>query len=235
MQVFYAPNCQLGLYPLPEEESKHLVRVLRMKQGDPVFVVDGNGNLFEGNIQEPHPKHCILNLTVRLENFEMRPYRLHIAISPLKNADRFEWFIEKAIEIGIDEITPLLCHRTERKSIHTERLNRIIESAMKQSLKAYHPILNPTISINEFLQKKFDIDEEKAIAHCLDSKKLFIGQYFSRNSKALILIGPEGDFTLEEISQASMKGFQEINLGKSRLRSETAGITACHSISFINA
>lgn len=235
MQVFYAPDCAVGLYPLQEEESKHIVRVLRMVQGDSVYVVDGKGNLFEGVVHLPHPKHCILNLTTVRENFEKRPYRLHIAISPLKNADRFEWFVEKAVEIGIDEITPLICHRTERKNVNPDRINRIIESAMKQSLKAFHPILNENFTFSSFISNKTNSDCENGIAFCSEGKREYVGKAFSKNAAGLILIGPEGDFSDEEIALALNSGYKGINLGESRLRTETAGIAACHAFSFINA
>lgn len=233
MQVFYAPNCQLGFFPLQEEESKHVVRVLRMQKGDPVFVIDGKGKLFEGIIFEPHLKHCILQLTKVTDNFEQRNYRLHIAISPLKSVDRFEWFVEKAIEIGIDEITPLQCSRTEKKNVNTERLNRIAESAMKQSLKAFHPVINEMKSFEKFILAQSS-DLKKGIAYCDDGKKEFIGSVFKKNEQALILIGPEGDFTPTEVELALKNNFIGLSLGDSRLRTETAGIVACHSISFIN-
>lgn len=232
MQVFYAPNCQLGFFPLHEEESKHVVRVLRMKQGDPVYVVDGMGKLFEGIIFEPHPKHCILQLNKVTENFEKRNYRLHMAVSPLKSVDRFEWFIEKAIEIGVDEITPLNCSRTEKKNVNAERLNRIVESAMKQSLKAYHPVLNDMVKFEKFVLQ--DRNEEKGIAYCGEGEKVFIGNAFPRAGNYIVLIGPEGDFTPEEFLTATEKGFKGISLGESRLRTETAGVVACHAISFMN-
>lgn len=203
MQVFYAPNCQLGFFPLHEEESKHVIRVLRMKQGDPVYVVDGNGKLFEGIIFEPHPKHCILQLNTVTDNFEKREYRLHIAISPLKSVDRFEWFIEKAIEIGVDEITPLSCARTEKKNVNTDRINRIVESAMKQSLKAYHPLINEMVGFSRFINQ--DIKGQKGIAYCGEGEKVFIANVFDRNAECVILIGPEGDFTDEEFQLALKK------------------------------
>jgi 16S rRNA (uracil1498-N3)-methyltransferase len=232
MQVFYAPNCQLGFFPLHEEESKHVVRVLRMKQGDPVYVVDGNGKLFEGIIFEPHPKHCILQLNKVTENFEKRNYRLHLAVSPLKSVDRFEWFIEKAIEIGVDEITPLNCSRTEKRNVNTDRLNRIVESAMKQSLKAYHPVLNDMVKFEKFILQ--ENNNEKGIAYCGEGEKLFIGKAFSRSGNYTVLIGPEGDFTEEEFLEATRTGYKGISLGESRLRTETAGVVACHALSFIN-
>lgn len=233
MQVFYAPNCQLGFFPLHEEESKHVVRVLRMKQGDPVYVIDGNGKLFEGIIFEPHIKHCILQLNKVTEGFEKRNYRLHIAISPLKSVDRFEWFIEKAIEIGVDEITPLLCSHTEKKNINKDRLNRIVESAMKQSLKAYHPLLNDIQSFEKFIL--LHENGERGIAYCGEGEKTFIGKAFTKNADSIILIGPEGDFTADEFTMALNKGFKGISLGESRLRTETAGVVACHAMSFMNS
>jgi 16S rRNA (uracil1498-N3)-methyltransferase len=233
MQVFYAPNCQSGFFPLQEEESKHIVRVLRMKQGDPVFVIDGKGKLFEGIVFEPHLKHCILQLNKVHENFEQRTYHLHIAISPLKSVDRFEWFIEKAIEIGVDTITPLMCSRTEKKNVNLDRLNRIAESAMKQSLKAYHPEINELISFDRFIAGNYLFD--KAIAYCGEGEKEYIGKAFMKNGNYLVLIGPEGDFTAEEVKLALENGFKGISLGQSRLRTETAGVVACHALSFINS
>jgi 16S rRNA (uracil1498-N3)-methyltransferase len=188
--------------------------------------------LFEGIIFEPHPKHCILQLNKVTENFEKRNYRLHMAVSPLKSVDRFEWFVEKAIEIGVDEITPLLCSRTEKRNVNIERLNRIVESAMKQSLKAYHPVINDIQNFGKFVGSPTTV--KKAIAFCGEGKKDFIGKVFNRNDEALILIGPEGDFTPEEVDIAMKNNFVGISLGESRLRTETAGIVACHSISFIN-
>lgn len=232
MQVFYAPNCQVGFFPLQEEESKHVVRVLRMKQGDPVYVVDGKGKLFEGIIYEPHLKHCILQINRVTDNFEKRNYRLHMAISPLKSVDRFEWFIEKAIEIGIDEITPVICSRTEKKNVNIDRLNRIIESAMKQSLKAYHPVLNDVCKLEKFIIRTDE--SQKGIAYCGEGEKRFIGEVFSTNSNYTILIGPEGDFTSEEFSMALQNGYNGISLGQSRLRTETAGVVACHAMAYLN-
>ncbi|HEX3007051.1 MAG TPA: 16S rRNA (uracil(1498)-N(3))-methyltransferase [Bacteroidales bacterium] len=234
MQVFYAPNCQLGFFPLQEDESKHVLRVLRMKKGDPVFVIDGSGRLFEGIIFEPHPKHCILQLNKVTENFEQRNYRLHMAVSPLKSVDRFEWFIEKAIEIGVDEITPLNCSRTEKKNVNTDRLNRIVESAMKQSLKAYHPKMNEMQPYNKFVVSQ-QSDCQKGIAFCGEGEKEFIGRALEKGRETVILIGPEGDFTDDEVALAKANGFKGLSLGESRLRTETAGVVACHAISFINA
>jgi 16S rRNA (uracil1498-N3)-methyltransferase len=166
-----------------------------------------------------------------VKEYGKRNYFLHMAISPLKNPDRFEWFLEKATEIGIDEITPLLCERTEKRNINLERSNRILESAMKQSIKAYHPVLNPLTKLTDFVQRAEG--KIKMIATCEGSRERIQDCYHSGDS-AVIMIGPEGDFTDEEIVAATNNQFHKITLGESRLRTETAGIAACHSISFMN-
>lgn len=233
MQIFYAPDIKGDKYTLDETESKHIIRVLRMKQGAGVRLIDGRGNLYEGIIENPDQKQCTIAITGIIKNFEKRNYYLHIAISPLKNPERFEWFIEKSVEIGIDEITPLICRNTEKQSIKKERINNLIISAMKQSLKATRTILNEPVSFNEFITGK--ADRQKMIAHCNHSfPKLKISDACYVNDSVLILIGPEGDFSEEEIIKATEKGFKNIHLGSSRLRTETAGVAACHSIYFIN-
>jgi 16S rRNA (uracil1498-N3)-methyltransferase len=233
MQVFYAPDINGNLYVLDEGESKHCIRVLRMQKGTPVKLIDGKGNLFEGYISTPDPKKCVIELTGSKSDFEKRNYRLHIAVSPIKNPDRFEWFVEKSVEIGVDEITPLLCRNTEKTSIKADRVNNIIISAMKQSLKAVRPSLNPPCRFTEFVQLRNDAT--KMIAHCNDSfNRGSITDFCSRGDDIIILIGPEGDFSTEEIQMAESGGFHSVHLGKSRLRTETAGIVACHSVYFIN-
>jgi 16S rRNA (uracil1498-N3)-methyltransferase len=233
MQIFYAPDITGHEYTLDEKESKHLIRVLRMKRGEPVRLIDGKGNLFEGIINDPDQNRCTINITGRINDFEKRDYRLHIAISLIKNPERFEWFIEKCVEIGTDEITPLLCRNTEKPGIKTERVNNIIISAMKQSLKATRTILNEPCCFSDFTSKK--LNGIRMIAHCDDSSvRHRISDIYSKNNNATILIGPEGDFTREEIGFAVNNGFIPVHLGTSRLRTETAGIAACHSIYFIN-
>ncbi len=233
MQIFYAPEITGDKYTLDENESKHLIRVLRMTKGTTVSLIDGKGCLYEGVISSPDTKCCIIDIKNKIENFEKRDYRLHIAISPLKNPDRFEWFIEKSVEIGVDEITPLLCRLTEKQNIKKERINNLIISAMKQSLKATRTILNEPVTFNEFITG--NTAGKKTIAHCNDSfTRLKLSDAYSKNENALILIGPEGDFSEEEIIKASAKGFVNIHLGASRLRTETAGLAACHSIYFLN-
>ena len=233
MQIFYAPDIDGNSYILDEKESKHCVRVLRMREGDPVTLIDGKGNLYEGVISDADQKNCGISITNVFHDYEKRNYRLHIAISPIKNPDRYEWFIEKSVEIGIDEITPLICHNTEKQGVKTERINNIIISAMKQSLKSEKSELKESKTFNEFIAQSFS--GTKMIAHC---DKAFpvksINDVYEPYENAVILIGPEGDFTGEEIESAIAAGFIPVHLGKSRLRTETAGIAACHSIYFIN-
>jgi 16S rRNA (uracil1498-N3)-methyltransferase len=233
MQVFYAPEIKNDFHVLDENESKHIIRVLRMSKGTIVKLIDGKGNLFEGVIENPDPRKCSIKITGVESNFERRNYGLHIAISPLKNQERFEWFIEKSVEIGIDEITPLISMNTEKHGIKAERLNNIIISAMKQSLKATRTVLHEPCSFNDFIAKKSNV--VKMIAHCNGSfpgRK--IPEIYTAGEDAIILIGPEGDFKTEEIVKAETSGYKSISLGKSRLRTETAGIAACHAIYFLN-
>ena len=233
MQIFYAPDIDGDSYVLDEKESKHSIRVLRMKKGETVRLIDGRGNLYEGIITEPDQKRCIISIERIIKDFEQRSYRLHIAISPLKNPERFEWFIEKSVELGVDEITPLICRNTEKPGIKEERVRGIIVSAMKQSLKAQETRLNEASAFNDFITRPHS--GKLMIAHCnnkLDRKG--IAGIYRKGDEAVILIGPEGDFSNEEIENALSNNFTQIHLGQSRLRTETAGIAACHSIYLLN-
>jgi 16S rRNA (uracil1498-N3)-methyltransferase len=233
MQIFYAPDITGEQYTLDEKESKHLIRVLRMTRGAGVRLIDGKGNLYEGIINNPDQNKCTIEITGEIKDFEKRNYRLHIAISPLKNPERFEWFVEKSVEIGIDEITPLICKNTEKPGIKSDRVNNIIISAMKQSLKAKKTILNEPSSFEDFISK--DLNGIRMIAHCdYSTERSKIDDIYSKNENAIILIGPEGDFSREEIDLAVKREFLPVHLGTSRLRTETAGVAACHSIYFIN-
>jgi len=233
MQIFYVPDINGSNCVLDSNESRHAIRVLRMIRGDKIKLIDGNGNLYEGLISDPDPGCCKITITGVTRNFEKRNYRLHIAISPLKNNDRFEWFVEKSVEIGIDEITPVICRTTEKPGIKSERINNIIIAAMKQSLKAYRTILNDPVSYEDFINS--DLEGLKMIAHCNPCyERVKINEIYENNSNAVILIGPEGDFSVEELEMAFKTGFKSIHFGPSRLRTETAGIAACHSIYFIN-
>jgi 16S rRNA (uracil1498-N3)-methyltransferase len=233
MQIFYAPDISGNEYTLDENESRHCIRVLRMKSGTQVRVIDGKGNLFDAVIVNPDPKKCSLAVTGVIRDFEKRNYRLHIAISPLKNYERFEWFIEKSVEIGVDEITPLICSNTEKPGIKRERINNLIISAMKQSLKSTLTILNEACRFNDFITSSHA--GSRMIAHCNNElHKSKIGEIYSKGNDAVLLIGPEGDFSNEEILSANSAGYLSVHLGPSRLRTETAGIAACHSIYYIN-
>ncbi len=234
MQVFYAPDISGEQYTLDKNESKHIVRVLRMKEGTPVNLIDGRGNLYEGIISDPDPSGSVIKIVSVIHEFEKRDYKLHIAISPLKNPERFEWFVEKAVEIGIDEITPVICKNTEKPGIKSERINNLIISAMKQSLKAKKPLLNDPLSFGDFIGKPYH--GRLMIAHCHESESVRkrISDVYKKGEDAVIMIGPEGDFSREETGEAAGRHFIQIHLGSSRLRTETAGVAACHSIYFIN-
>jgi 16S rRNA (uracil1498-N3)-methyltransferase len=231
MNLFYAPDISSGLYTLNYEESKHCVRVLRLSENEMIQLVDGKGGLYEARIVNTKPL-CVLQVENYLPEYEKRSFYLHIAMSPLKNADRFEWFIEKAVELGVDEITPIICERTERRSINIERLERIAVSAMKQSEKAYKPIINNSFSLKEILVKSFS--GTKLIAHCNKSNKFDLPEVYKAETNVAILIGPEGDFMENEISDAAQNGYLSVSLGKSRLRSETAAVKACAVLNFLN-
>ena len=232
MQLFYTPAITGTEYTLPEEESRHCIRVLRLTANDPLLLVDGKGNLYHCRITHPDPRACRVSCMEKTEHYGQHPYSLHIAIAPTKNMDRFEWFLEKCTEIGIDEITPLLCHHSERKTIHPERLEKIMISAMKQSVKAYLPVLHPLIPSETFILQH--TNSLKCIAHCEEGAKKGIAEIYAPGQNATILIGPEGDFSPEEIGLALKNNFLPVTLGSSRLRTETAGIVACHSFHFIN-
>lgn len=233
MQIFYAPDITGDFYTLDEKESKHIIRVLRMTRGSGIRLIDGKGNLYEGIIDNADPKKCSIAITGIIKDFEKRNYSLHIAVSPLKNPERFEWFIEKSVEIGVDEITPLICRNTEKPGIRAERANNLIISAMKQSIKANKTILNDPCLFNEFIARKNK--GARMIAHCNNSlKRNSISDVCSKGENAVILIGPEGDFTDDELALAFTSGFTPVHLGQSRLRTETAGVGACYSVYFIN-
>lgn len=233
MQLFYTTNVSGDVATFSREESAHCLRVLRMRRGDTLSFTDGKGNIYEGYITGDDPSAMTVSVTGIVAGTGKRDYRLHIAISPLKNEDRLEWFIEKAVEIGIDEITPLICSRTEKKRIRKERLEGIVLSAMKQSVKATLPLLNEPATFNELINR--DQGFSKLIATCDDAHhRVAIGTVAGPGKALLILIGPEGDFTDEEVNQAIEAGFTPVHLGPSRLRTETAGIAACCSVYFAN-
>ena len=235
MNLFYNPNVDKDSQEITfdKEESRHVLKVLRLKEGDPLKITNGKGIFFDVEIINTNPKQCVVKV-IRTEFISADNYQLHLAVAPTKLNDRYEWFLEKATEIGISEITPILCEHSERKSIKPERYEKILQSAMKQSLKAYMPLLNPMISFKDFTSSKKDSDEFKYIAHCEDSNKESLKSVLQPKQKIIILIGPEGDFSSEEIKLAKEAGFIPVALGNSRLRTETAAIVACHSVAFVN-
>lgn len=238
MQLFYnqnlTPDATAAIFP--KEESKHIVKVLRKKAGDVLDFTDGRGHFYKAEITEASPSKCKVNL-IDVEIQKPLPYKLHLAVAPTKLNDRYETFLEKAAEIGLTEITPIICEHSERKIIKPERYDRILQSAMKQSLKAYLPQLNEAVSFIEFMENhsKTETVEQRFIAHCEDEDQRFsLKNKLQAGKDILILIGPEGDFSPEEINVAKANNFLPVSLGNSRLRTETAAIVATHSVAFIN-
>lgn len=232
MHLFYTPDIEGLAYTLNPEESKHCVRVLRLAVGDNVSLVDGRGNWYNGKITIADIKGCSVECHQKIEKYGQRPFCLHIAVAPTKNIDRTEWMLEKCTEIGIEEITLLNCCHSERKTVKDDRLEKVIISATKQSLKAYLPQLNPMVDFKTFI--KACKASQKYIAHCREGVKQPLDQIYKPGSDVIILIGPEGDFSEEEVKLAEQNGFIPVTLGTSRLRTETAGIVACHTINLIN-
>ena len=235
MQLFYAPEITIPRYTLPEEESKHCLRVLRMELGDELHLTDGRGTMYRCKVVDANAKRCTVEVVERIDNYEPLPYRLTMAVAPTKNIDRFEWFLEKATEVGITEIYPIECDHSERRQIKLDREQKVITAAVKQSLKAYHPTLHPLIDLRTLLTMEFD--GEKYIAHCNDSlgEREYLGKLLKKGGNALILIGPEGDFSPEEITFALRNGFKPISLGKQRLRTETAAVIATVITATVNS
>lgn len=234
MQLFYNSeiNQTTKQVTFDKIESKHIVRVLRKREGDIILITNGFGQLFTSEILIPNEKKCLVKIN-SIENFE-KPwnYYLHIAIAPTKLNDRFEWFLEKATEIGIDEITPIICEHSERKILKIERMEKIIQAAAKQSLKFNFPKLNNPIKFSEFI--KTPLKGDLFIAHCEETEKKSLKELIKPKHKITILIGPEGDFSNKEIQQSLEHKYIPVSLGKSRLRTETAGIVAVHSVAFVN-
>ncbi len=233
MQLFFTNQIDDNIAILPPEEARHCLASLRKKAGDDIQFVDGKGGMYTGALLEASKKRCSIRIIEKEQTTPIPTINLHIAIAPTKNIARFEWFLEKATEIGITEITPLLCQRSERRKLRFDRLERIILSAMKQSGKAWLPKINPLTPIKEVVQQSED-STQKFIAHCHNSEKNALKDSCSVGSDVLILIGPEGDFSEEELGMAFDNSFIPVSLGASRLRTETAGLAACHTVNLIN-
>jgi 16S rRNA (uracil1498-N3)-methyltransferase len=233
MQLFYTTEIDTATAVLTGEEARHCVQVLRKRVGDSIHIVDGKGGMYEGLIAKISGKECIVDIQKNEQQYGKRPFYLHIAIAPTKNIARFEWFLEKAAEIGIDEITPIRCARSEREKLRLERLDKILVSAMKQSLKAYLPRLNPLASFEELVGGQVNA-EARFIAWCAPAVNTHLKDNYLPGQSVCILIGPEGDFTDREVHLAFDNGFKAVSLGKSRLRTETAGLAACHTVNLLN-
>ena len=232
MHAFYLPDLSAKLV-LDAEESAHAVKVLRKREGDTLLLTDGKGRLAEARITKAHTRGCELELSGPISQIEKRPYSIHIAISPTKNLDRMEWMVEKCTELGIDKISFLLCENSERKVLKADRLLKKAISAMKQSGNLYLPELNELVSFHDFV-KTGSREDQKMIAYVDESHPHELKRILKPNGSYCILIGPEGDFSQEEIQMAITGGFLPVSLGSSRLRTETAGIAACHTCHLIN-
>lgn len=228
-QLFYTPDIRDGFARLDEEESRHLLSVLRRKVGDRLQLTDGRGVYYEAEISEAGKRHALARILSSTPSAPERPARLHLAIAPTKQIERFEWFLEKAVEIGVDEITPLLCQRSERDTIRLDRLEKILVSAMKQSLRARLPQLNPLTRFQKFAAAT--TEAQKRIAWCADEPLPHLKSTLSSGIDTVIAIGPEGDFSPEEVAAALQSGFTGVGLGVARLRTETAGVL---SVSIFN-
>ena len=233
MQLFY--NSELDetttTFKFSKDESRHIVKVLRKTTGDLLMITNGKGWVFEAEVGIPNPKKCVVN--VLKSTFETpRPYTVHLVVAPTKMNDRYEWFLEKATEIGVDKITPIICQNSERKTIKEERFKKIIQAAMKQSLHSYLPTLAPAIHFSDFI--KTPQKGATFIAHCEDAEKLRLKDQIEAKKSITILIGPEGDFSPNEIETALKHQYIPVSLGASRLRTETAGVVACHTIQLCN-
>ncbi|EGV44882.1 16S rRNA (uracil(1498)-N(3))-methyltransferase [Bizionia argentinensis JUB59] len=233
MQLFYNPHISEATesFTFDKEESRHIIKVLRKSVGDLLQITNGKGWLFTAEITMDAIKKCEAKI---VEKEQQKPfdYNLHIAVAPTKMNDRFEWFLEKATEIGITTITPIICDHSERKVIKLDRFEKIVQSAMKQSLQSYLPTLNDAIPFSEFIKR--DFEGQTLIAHCEEQDKKSLKDCIKSKTSVTILIGPEGDFSVKEIESAIKNKFIPVTLGETRLRTETAAIVACHSVAFIN-
>ena len=233
MHLFYLSEITGNSIALDTVESRHCIKVLRLKKDDIVHLTNGRGSLFEAKISVADPSGCLLTIVKETREYQKRNYKIHIAIAPTKSIDKLEWFIEKATEIGVDEITPVICDFSERTTLKNDRLDKIIISALKQSCQVYKPKLNLAIPLSKFLNEPFL--GQCFIAHCAEGEKYHLKEIYVPGSDCLILIGPEGDFSPDEINLAKSKNFKEITLSNNRLRTETAGVIACHTIVLLNS
>ncbi len=233
MHLFYTPDISENIYNFSESEAKHAVRVLRLKIGDTVQLIDGKGGFYHARIIDIDKKRCQVEVTDKEIGFGKPAVNVHLAVAPTKSTDRFETFLEKSVEIGLQKITPLLCDFSERKVIKPERLEKVIISAMKQSYKAHKTELADLTKFTDFI-KNCTFEGQKFIAHCYDTPKKMLKTVFKPCGDVLILIGPEGDFSQNEVKFAVEHGFTEVSLSPARLRTETAAIVACHTVNLLS-
>ena len=232
MQLFYVSGFEGSTCVLGEEESWHCIKVLRLHEGAQINLTDGLGNLYQGYLTKIIHMGCHIGITHVTPHNRRSNWSLHVAMAPTKNIERFEWFLEKATEIGIDEITPLICEHSERKTVKLERLQKVMVSAMKQSNKLWLPRLNEPVNFRDFISRAYI--GQKFIAWCETGNESELHNIYQKDADVLILVGPEGDYSKSEIELAVKSGFVPVSLGESRLRTETAGIVACHTIEMIN-
>lgn len=232
MHLAYLPDASEGLMSLPEDESKHCVRVLRMREGDPMLISNGKGLLFDAVVQEAHPKQTVVFLQQGRKGYDHWPFELHIAIAPTKQNERLEWFLEKATEIGIDHIHLFHGFHSERRKVNVQRLQKRLVAAMKQSLKSRLPVLHDMKPLHELLSCEWNA--QKLMAWIDESVTDTLMDVYEPGTHVLVLIGPEGDFSEAEVKLAVENGFHPISLGPARLRTETAALIACHSIQLLN-
>ena len=245
-RYFYTPNA-LESNELPEEEAQHALRVLRLVAGDDIMLMDGQGTFYEAEVTATDKRHCHYSILRELPQERLWTPWLHIAVAPTKNIDRMEWFVEKAVEIGVDEISFLNCQYSERRNLRIDRMEKIVVSAMKQSRKAWKTQVNEMVDFSSFVQKMKDDDANRFICHCYEesditqaladkggasptmpNRKILLRDALTQGRDAVVLVGPEGDFSIDEVADAEKLGFQPVSLGDSRLRTETAALVAVH-------
>lgn len=233
MQLFYNPFLEntVETFFFPLEESRHIVKILRKRKGDIVHITNGRGFMFKARILSADARKCQAQV-VNGERTVPKRHKLHLAVAPTKMNERYEWFLEKATEIGVDEVTPIICDRSERKTVKLDRMKRIVQSAMKQSLQTFLPRLNAPMDYRDFLSH--DLESLNFIAHCAPREKVELKHGAAPNKNITILIGPEGDFSSSELETALGRGYSPISLGNNRLRTETAAIVACATIAMLN-
>lgn len=235
MQLFYTTDIEEGYARLPEEEARHCALVLRKKRGDQIHFIDGVGGFYFAEIIEADKKKCLLRIIQKEIDFGRRAFHLHLAVAPTKNMERFEWFLEKATEIGIDEITPMICAHSERRKLRLERSHKILLSAVKQSVRAYIPKLNEPSAFDKVIDKNNYAGVEQCFIATLEKADTKHLKAIAKPlMKTTILIGPEGGFSPEETERALQNNFVAAKLGQNRLRTETAGIVACHTLNLLN-